>query len=297
MTLKADIEEAQRTHDMHQILGTNKKIMVCPLPSHVHSSNTPSFSIFWKDGIQRFRCHGNCGLVGDVIDLIGYLHIPGYNRSQPGMVKKALKYMERKVEIAVPIPVKEVKLTGSEWFDMLPISPEAREYAHTRGLNDDTIQKFNLGSKPDYLSLPCFEDGRLVGIKLRKLTPGNPRYLSVKGSIQGLFNFDRVAYSTKTVFIVKAEIPCMLLDQLGFLACSPTGGEGGWDERWRGALALSRNIVIGDNDAPGKKLGQRRALILGAELVFPDERFKDIDEVLLAEPEATLKQLKEWSEM
>lgn len=295
MSLKDDILDAQRTHDMQAILGTKKKSMVCPLPQHNHSSNTPSFSIFWKEGTQHFKCHGNCNLVGDVIDFAGYMNVSGYNRTDKGMVRKALAYIDRKFEISIPIPVKTVKLTGSEWFDMLPISCEAREYAHKRGLNDGTILKFNLGSRRKYMSMPCFEEGRLIGVKMRRIVTGEPRFFNLEGSLQGLFNFDRVAYSTGTTFIVKGEIPCMLLDQLGFLACAPTGGEGGWDEHWRGALALSHNVIIGDNDALGRKLGEKRALILGADLVFPDPKFKDIDAWYLAEPDRCTEQLYKWS--
>jgi hypothetical protein len=290
MSLKSDIEDAQKTHDIQSILDTKKRSLVCPLPQHNHTSNTPSFSIFWEKGIQHFKCHGNCNLVCDVIDLVGYLNIPDYNRASKGSVRKALAFIDRKYEVAIPIPIKTEKLSGSEWFDLLPISPEAKEYAASRGLSPETIQKFNLGSKGNYLSMPCFEEGRLIGVKMRRITYGQPRFFNIKGSYQGLFNFDKVAYTTQTVFIVKGEIPCMLLDQLGYLACAPTGGEGGWDEHWRAALAFSHNVVIGDNDAPGRKLGEKRALILGADLVFPPPAYKDIDEALLAEPE----EMKYW---
>ena len=270
MGLREDIEEARRTHDIQAILGTKKKKIICPLPGHVHSSRpTPSFSIFWKDGGQYFKCHGNCNLTGDVIDLVGYLNIPGYDQRDGNMIRKALGYLDQKFEISVPIPVKETTLTGSEWFDYLPISETGREYAHKRGLNDDTIQKFNLGYWKGFLSIPCFEEQRLAGVKMRRVRIGEPRFFSIEGSRQGLFNFDKVAYSLDVTFIVKGEIPCMLMDQMGFQACAPTGGEGGWDERWRSALALSKNIVVGDNDGPGRMLGEKRALLLGAMLVFP----------------------------
>jgi DNA primase len=295
MSLKDDITDAQRTHDIQTILGTRKRSIVCPLPQHIHSSNTPSFSVFWKDGIQYFKCHGSCDCTGDVIDLVGYLNVPGYDRKSKGMVRKALAHIDSKYEISIPIPVKTVKLTGSEWFDMLPISPEARAYAHGRGLTDETIERFKLGSRGGFLSMPAFREGRLTGIKLRNILPEKFRFYSLKGSIQSLFNFDKVAYVTdQAVFIVKGEIPCMLLDQHGFLACAPTAGEGSWDEHWRAALAFSKNIVIGDNDGPGRELGEKRALLLGADLVFPPPAFKDIDEFLLADPQGFDILMEKW---
>ena len=126
MAIHKDIDEARRTHDIQTILGTKKKKMICPLPQHTHSSRpTPSFSIFWRDGVQHFKCHGNCNLTGDVIDLVGYLNIQGYDQKDGKMVRKAMGYLDQKFEISIPIPVKETTLAGSEWFDYLPISERA----------------------------------------------------------------------------------------------------------------------------------------------------------------------------
>ena len=295
MSLRDDIDEARRTHDMQSILGTTKKKMVCPLPMHTHSSRpTPSFSIFWRDGHQFFKCHGNCNLTGDVIDLVGYLNISGYDQKNGKMVRKAMSFLDQKFEMSIPIPVKEVTLAGSEWFDYLPISETAIKFAHKRGLNDDTIQKFNLGYWKGFLSIPCFEDKRLNGVKMRRIRKGEPRFFSIEGSRQGLFNFDKVAYSMDVTFIVKGEIPCMLMDQIGFQACAPTGGEGGWEERWRGALALSSNIVIGDNDGPGRELGEKRALITGAKLVYPPSQYQDLDKWILGDPEGSVETITKW---
>jgi hypothetical protein len=50
----------------------------------------------------------------------------------------------------------------------------------------------------------------------------------MEGSRLGLFNYDKVYLSTGTVFVVKGEIPAMLLQQLGYAACAPTAGEGSY---------------------------------------------------------------------
>ncbi|MEO6247026.1 MAG: CHC2 zinc finger domain-containing protein [Sphingomicrobium sp.] len=42
-----------------------------PLPSHLHSDRSPSFTIF--DGGERFHCFG-CGATGDVLDYLQRLH-------------------------------------------------------------------------------------------------------------------------------------------------------------------------------------------------------------------------------
>jgi hypothetical protein len=299
MTLADDIEQACRTHDIRDVLGTQKKLIVCPLPMHLHHSNTPSFSIFWQKGLQYWKCHGSCAREGDVVDLVGYLRIPGYDDKNTDHIRRALELIGQRYEPKIVLPEEQEVLRGDEWRDFLPPGIEAIEYAASRGLNTDTMRKFRIGQSKNSMTIPCFEDHKLTGIKLRNLRPCDKRYryFSLEGSHQGLFNFDAVYLTQEPVLIVKAEIPVMLLDQYGILACAPTGGEGGWREPWRTALALSPNrIVVGDNDEPGRKLGERRAAFLAADLKFPPEIYKDVDDWVLAEPQNALKTIREWME-
>jgi hypothetical protein len=174
------------------------------------------------------------------------------------------------------------------------------EYAAIRGLTRETLERFRVGQSGKYMAMPCFEAGLLRGIKMRNTDPScdmDHRFFQLKGSRQGLFNFDRVKQALEPVLIVKGEIPCMLLDQLGFLACAPTGGEGGWQEEWRTALALSKKrIIVGDNDRPGVELGQKRAAFLHAELKFPPPAYKDIDQFILGDRVLALETIQRWLE-
>ncbi|MGD0002830.1 MAG: hypothetical protein ABSE06_01230 [Anaerolineaceae bacterium] len=299
MRLKDMIEEACATHDIHTILGTRKRSIVCPLPQHIHKNHTASFSIFWKEGRQYWKCHGNCQLEGDVVDLVGYLRVPGYTRWNPQSVRRALTSIDERYEIEYVKPKKETILRGGEWNDFLPPGEEVIEYAKTRGLTAETLRIFRVGQCGQNMSMPCFMDKKLKGIKMRRLGSTGLRYWSLEGSRQGLFNFDNVAYKQEPVLMVKAEIPCMLMHQEGFLACAPTGGESsgsGWNETWRTALALARVIVVGDNDEPGRKLGLNRAVIMNGKLVFPPVVHKDIDEWWLSDPEGARKQITKWME-
>jgi len=298
MKLTERFDEARRNHDMMSILNTSRRKILCPLPGHIHHENTPSFSIVWKKGVQWFRCHGNCGASGDVVDLIGYLRIPAYDPHDLEHRKRALQLLDERYDCAIAIPEKETVLYGDEWYRYLPISAAGEDYARSRGLSDKTIAHFRLGQNGTMLSIPCFEEQRLVGIKFRSIDlaiVGDDRFRAVKGSRQGLFNIDDCRYHTGTVFIVKGEIPAMLLWQMGYKAVAPTSGEGGWVESWRTALALADKIVIGDNDAPGVKLGNKRAALMAAKLVFPPPEYKDIDQWILSAPEKALEQLNTWA--
>jgi hypothetical protein len=293
-----DLDEVRRSHDIMGMLDTHKRKppYVCPLPGHIHSSNTPSFSVYWHNGVQRFNCFGNCNLSGDVIDFVGYMYVPGYSPKDKGKLFKAVEYLERNVPMRIPIPEKDTKLYGSEWYDYLPIQADTLQYAKSRGLSDKTIEKFRLGTHQNFMSIPSFEEGILKGVKFRNITRDGTRFMALSGSAQSLFNCDSVAYSHGKVFIVKGEIPAMLLDQYGYKACAPTGGEGGWHERWRVYLAFSKNIVVGDNDAPGRKLAPKRADLLKAELVYPPDPYKDLDQWALADFESFKAQMEKWNE-
>lgn len=297
MSLKQDIIDARQNHDIHAILDTDKDKLVCPLPSHIHHDYSASFTIFFRGGVQWFKCHGNCGAEGDVIDLVGYLRIPSYDRASFSDKAKALAMLDSRYEIhPVTAPKRnESRLDPQVWKAFLPPGPEVLKYAGVRGLSQSTVERFKMGQSGHWMTIPCFEEGVLVGVKLRNLTPQGLRYMSLAGSRQGLFNYDAVRYTDQPVLIVKGEIPAMLLTQMGYLACAPTGGEGGWREEWRTALAFAKKILIGDNDATGRKMGVRRKVLLGARLlVFPPEQYKDIDEFILADPVAGRKLLDGW---
>ena len=295
------IEDVRQQYDIRSVLGLaeNKRVIVCPLPNHRHQNNTPSFSIYTKNGMQYWKCHGSCNCEGDVIDLVGYLRLPGYNRRNPTEVYRAVELLTNRFEAGVVIHEKETRLIGDTWRNFLPPDDRVVEYAVSRGLSYATIVSRKLGQWKNYMTIPNFEEERLIGVKLRRIDEGEPRFFSLKGSKAGLFNYDDVNMKSGSVLIVKGEIPCMLLNQHGFLSCAPTGGEGSHQssERWRIALALANKIVVGDNDDAGRRLGKSRAEMLGAKLVFPPPAYKDIDQYFLAEPQAATDQIKRWMEI
>ena len=293
-----EIGDIRRLYDIRDILGLSarRKWINCPLPLHPHKHFTPSFSIYeGKDGVQRFKCHGNCGAYGDVIDLAGYMWVPGYNPKTSGDLAKAIEMLGVRGNVHIPTSekTKAVSLGIGAHKKYLPIGNEAREYAHSRGLNDESIAKFQIGQDRMYMTMPYFRDGRLRGIKKRNCSDRRGlRYIAETGSRGDLFNIDAIQFTNGHCFVVKAELPTILLDQWGFKAVAPTGGEGSWDDRWRTDLGLSRLTVIGDNDGPGRSLGVSRATKFGARLEYPPEEYKDVDEYMLAHPEEALSWLQ-----
>jgi len=299
-----DLRDLRRIYSIRSVLSyaDKRSWLVCPLPQHAHSSNpTPSFSIYYdKDGVERFKCHGNCGLRGDVIDLVGFLSVPGYDPKDMQSVMRAVSILGNKHEIKEPVKAPRNLLSEDAWRVYVPPGVEAHRYARYRGLRRSTVEKFRLGQKGAYMSIPTFENDRLVGIKFRAMVPQDLRFFTEKGSKSGLFNFDNVLWTDRPVVIVKGEIPAMLLDQYEILACAPTGGENMRVDEYSRALAFcSRRVVVGDNDRdPNVRFkmqgaARERANALHAELRFPPVEYKDIDEWILAEEDA-IKTIRSW---
>jgi len=303
--MSQEIRDIRRLYDIREVLqragvDTRKRWLICPLPDHPHKNYSPSFSIYvGTDGVERFKCHGVCGAQGDVIDLAGYMWIPGYDPQQVGYVSKAIDVLQMKVPLNLSFRNKtpEPQLYPDTFWEYLPISDIGKEYFHTRGLDDQTIKEFYLGSGDTFVTIPTFEADQLVALKKRSLTgTGKFRFWMESGSRKALFNYDEVVYAQGPVFYVKAEIPAMLLHQHRYKACAPTTGEGGFLDDWRIALAFADVIVVGDNDETGRETATQRGKDIPNSCVrFPPEPYKDIDEWILAEGEAAWELIHTWT--
>ncbi len=311
-TSQSRIREARRLYDIYSVLGLSerKRVIVCPLPHHPHQNNTPSFSIYTEHGVQKFACHGACGKYGDVVDLVGFVHVPGYDAYNSDHVKRALTLLESGYRICPPKQApKQPALSNMAYQDFLPPGPEVIEYGRSRGLAPETLKHFNVGQSgmwgKTWMTMPAFHMGRLMGVKMRNLnaTSHKDRYTSLPGSIGGLFNYNDVFYETGPILIVKAEIPAMLLWQHGFKACAPTSGEASAEAELYSAMVWSRKrVVVADNDLDEKvraamdKAAARRAEVFHAILRRAPLEYKDIDEWLLADTENALSEIKRWLE-
>ena len=160
------IDDLKRLHSITSVLGIGERdtVIVCPLPSHSHSEGTPSFSIYYgRDGIQRFSCHGNCGARGDVVDLVGYLEVPGYDSASKDKVTEAmLRFNDRTPSTVIPKPVgftRTATLNPSIWRKYVPAGIPVLDYAASRGLTPETLTHFRVGQKDLAMSMPTFHDG------------------------------------------------------------------------------------------------------------------------------------------
>lgn len=299
-----DIRDIRRLYSITSVLGVDKRVIVCPLPMHVHSENTPSFSVFFKDGTEYFKCHGNCQRMGDVIDLVGYLNINGYDDKNVEHIRMAISFLTGEHEISIAKPEKKKRIDPLKHLEYLPISEDAVSYLTNRGFVAKTIEMFKLGSTDGAVSIPYFEDGYLAGIKFRSMLPfSRLRYWSEKGSRSGIMNYDQVLMSTDPILLLKAEIPAMLAVQHGFNACGMTGGETSSLESFKHVFAFSERVIyITDNDANERtkkvvhRYANKNAKTIGATVKYPPDKYKDWDDWLLDDPQNCLEVTRSWME-
>lgn len=306
--------ETRRIYSMYDVLeldGHTDKI-VCPLPQHNHSHNTPSFRIFTADdNTERFQCFGTCGLEGDVIDLAGYMWVDGYDGKDRTKVKEAVLYLSSNASpVSIPkVTIPRGGLAPGAWRDYWPPSQEVIDYARTRGLHENTLKHFLIGQHKHFMVIPAIEEGVLKALKLRNTWPkemcteedfDHMRFAAVKGSRSALFNYDAVAYTQRPLLFLKGEIPVMLMHQFNILSCSTTHGEAGKIVDWLPLFTFSKKvIVVGDNDenfqtrTKMQEQAARRAELLKAELKFPPERYKDVDAWVLADYSA-IEEIRAW---
>lgn len=289
--------DVARLYDIHVVLqlDPSKKVWVCPFPQHVHSNFTPSLGISDFAGGQHFTCFGSCGLRGDVIDAVGFMSIPDYQPHNGEHVARAIGLLQTGWEPCEPKPVtKPAALAWEAYTSLDDLDDRVSEYAKGRGLTLETLRKWGIKSKAGAMAIPVFHFGTLVALKYRATWPEpRLRYWSEPGSKRGLFGYSQVYMADKPVAVVKGEIAAMVLEQFGILACAPTSGEDNTAEEFKQALSFSKKlVVIGDNDpAPETRrkmqaAAKKRAEALGAELKFPPDQYKDVDEWVLKEPAA-----------
>jgi len=310
------IRDMARLFDIRDVLHLNgrKKVIVCPLPQHVHHHRTPSFSIFTTpSGKQRWKCFGNCSLEGDVVDLAGWLFMGnGYDPKDGEKVKQALTLLTAGTQINPPKPetTKAPTLSNGLYKLYLPVGEAVVEYARKRGLTRETLERFSVGqsnTSVTWMTMPAIHGERLMGIKMRNLNAKSKRdrFMSAAGSVDGLFGYNFINGTHEPVAIVKGEIPVMVLSQFAILACAPTGGEGSYykhEELLYPLAFAAKRIVIGDNDQDPEVrekmqlAARRRGEIFRSPVFFPPEPYTGIDDFVLAEPEVAVPLIKSWME-
>lgn len=332
--MSEDLGIIRQLYDLPTIVGNMTGMdvhrqMVCPMPFHQHQNMSPSFGMFVdKDGIQRFKCFGQCGAQGDVIDFAGYYHLGvGYNPNDPEHIKLALMYLRGNPISAKrstlkkkgkPLDQRIIRPLLRQWQKDLWTCERALQYIEQRGILS-VAQQFGLGYQcidpqytkysgqgtlpGHYLCIPTFQAQEIISVKLRRIdsfyhdSDIKPiRYDSVSGSKigtgqPGIFNGDAVAFKSGVVFSPEGEFDVMLATALGFQACCVNSGANVMSERLALILAHADPIWIEDGDDAGHRHAQAKQNIVGKGRIINLAPFKDLGDYYETDPQSTKNRL------
>lgn len=286
-----DIQAIKAANPLTAIIQqfTNQQVVKHKIYAPWRQEDTPSVHVY-DDG--SWWDYG-AGVGGDVIDFVGYLFFgTAYNpdvhftevvdrlgaleiRSLPPQPKRE----------APPKPKLNISLdTIVGWHEAMP--PKRREYWHSRGLTDQTINEFLLGWDGKRYTIPALY--RLVPFAVKRrqsdVNDGiDAKYIQIAGGRVGIFNADILWSATKCV-VSEGEIDAMLLHQLGYHAVTSTGGAGSWRCEWAKFFTHIGTVkILFDNDSAGKEGAAKvRASMRRASIVTLPEGIKDVGELWAA---------------
>lgn len=176
--------------------------------AHRNGDKNPSMS--WDPNALQFYCFG-CGMK---IDLYGYYR-EHLNYSHQEIVRELLgeeiDYKKTSIQKNRDTFVNEIKKVG-------PITKECTDYINLRGITDETITRFNLGTYEGHIAFPYYRYEAIVGYKIRKpfKNPGNPKMRSITGSKPFLYNIQNIDIENSELIICEGEFDAMVIDQCGY---------------------------------------------------------------------------------
>jgi 5S rRNA maturation endonuclease (ribonuclease M5) len=291
MTIDTSSIKAQNPLDATVERLTGQPIVKHKIFAPWRQEDTPSVHIY-DDG--SWWDYG-AGKGGDVIDFVGFYKFgQGYNPDTHFLdvvdALGALDIQPRPRQAVRPAPEKPKLTIGLDdvmrWHDTMPQA--RRNWWHSRGLDDATINRFFLGWDGKRYTIPAIY--RLVpfGVKRRQSEVDDglsAKYVSITGSRVGLFNADTL-WNADAVTICEGEIDAMLLERWGYRAVTTTGGAGTWKPEWVRFFAhVKRLVILYDNDAAGREGAAKvHATLRRAEIVTLPEGVKDVGELMEKHP-------------
>lgn len=227
----------------------------CPVHEDPETSTTPSATINFDLGL--WHCNVNCGggKLSELIKLIANDDREDFDPFGDGATVTNIDEARQKRRGVKVEPINEGKVKG--YHEHLKISKEKLRYLREmRGLNDDTIKRFQLGwdSERERYTIPIRDsDGVLVNIRRYK-PEAEPSFKMQNalghGSPARLFPL--ASLDNDEVIVCEGELDAMLAIQNGLNAITGTHGAGTWRPEWSKQFEGKHVYIIFDCDKEGR---------------------------------------------
>ena len=146
--------------------------------------------------------------------------------------------------------------------DLLTLGGNTLDFLLTeRGLNLETIKKYQLGWNGERYSIPIYDENyNLVNIRLYTRQPVDDRqkvinYRDDRGNTFGrvrLYGIENIIEPIKAVVVAEGELDRLICEAHGIPAVTSTAGAGSWDRSWTPLFKNVRRVyACYDNDKAG----------------------------------------------
>jgi DNA primase len=157
------------------------------------------------------------------------------------------------------------------------MEPTVREWLNKRGITDEVIASSELASENGQILIPVYDErGSFLFNKIRRSPQSTegPKYTYTAGSSSSLYNVHTIQHATnQNIFICEGELDALVLNSLGQLAVTSTGGSGTFLKEWAEYFEGKENVfIVFDKDDAGYKGAMKvQGLLPHAKMVFlPD---------------------------
>lgn len=249
-----------------RVEGTTGKHFLCLCPFHANM-NTPSFEVDYTKGLY-FCFNPSCDARGTLFDLVKELT----HRNEFETIRFILSHKSNSsnfddelAEILDDKPdfVEFPSDTLQRLSEALRGDERAKGYFHSRGINDESMNTFNLGYSVnmDMVTVPLTSpDGMFVGIIGRSIQDKKFKNSTDLPRNKTLFNLSSAKKHGGKIIICESSFDAILIAQAGFPNVVATLGAHLSREQVQLLNRYSSTIVImTDNDEAGRKLGNNIA--------------------------------------
>ena len=243
----------------------------CP-NSFAHKNMDKDPSMSWDRNALQFLCFG----CGHKIDLYGYY-------------KEHLNYTHQEIISDLLGDTTEIKDNRSKFTieanKVQEINQECIDYIKLRGINEDTIKNFKLGTYRGAIAFPYFKYETPIGYKTRKpmKDPGKPKMMSIAGSKPYLYNAQNIEGRQELV-ICEGEFDAMVIHQSGYENVVSVGAGANslatLIEQAKGYLdEFQTLIIVSDNDEAGMKMDKKFIDEFGNKAKLIDKKLYDRNDI------------------
>lgn len=222
---------------------------------YAHKNNDKNPSMGYDRNANQFYCF-TCGMK---IDLYGYYR-EHLNYTHREVIRDLLgedDYNKSEIKTSRDKFVEESKKVG-------PINKQCIDYIKSRGITEDTIKRFKIGTYKNSIAFPYFKYESLIGYKLRnpaKYKGKGMKMWGITGSKPYLYNVQNVEDENELI-ICEGEFDCMVIDQVGYKNVVSVGAGANslttlMEQAHDYLDKFSSLIIVSDNDEHGLEMDRK----------------------------------------